>query len=277
MYLLDKTDFKIIVPIIKKHQSIHVTTYAQALLERPNTGKIYVDNPDYPLLAYFRYVYNPYIDVIIGNCNDENTFKSLAHFIKNTVLPETERIGHSICVIRSYPPNISSKLYDLLSHKKPLKSSRKSFNFNKLIFQMNQTNSLKRVPADTKLLKIDKAFLNKYNDKHLNDDLKENWLSINNYLQDGIGFALIQNNEVATFCFSFIASESFQEINIATKETYRCKGYASIVATAFIDSCLKTNQTPIWECDAANSNSVALANKLGFEEVLEFQETFINL
>lgn len=56
------------------------------------------------------------------------------------------------------------------------------------------------------------------------------------------------------------------EIDIHTHEDHRIKGYATIVATAFIHHCLQHNLTPVWSRWPFRKESIQLATKLGFRE-----------
>ena len=58
------------------------------------------------------------------------------------------------------------------------------------------------------------------------------------------------------------------EVNIKVKEDYRRKGIATTLASLLILNCIKENKKISW--DAANLNSVGLAQKLGFEYDSEY-------
>ena len=79
--------------------------------------------------------------------------------------------------------------------------SRKNFKFNKEKFLTFHENWQDKIIHNTVLKKIDREFLNKCNDESLYCDLNENWLGKENYLKDGIGYALMKNNTVAAILF----------------------------------------------------------------------------
>lgn len=94
----------------------------------------------------------------------------------------------------------------------------------------------------------------------------EYWDSIDNFLQNGMGFVLKDNNRIISEGVSIFKSKDYAEIDIITDADYRGKGLAFFVAQQFIDDCLSRNMQPRWECNTDNNASIQLAYKLGFTE-----------
>jgi len=92
----------------------------------------------------------------------------------------------------------------------------------------------------------------------------EYWDSIDNFLENGIGFCVKDKERVISEGVSIFKSKNYAEIDIITDSNYRGKGLASIVAEQFIDYCLSENIQPCWDCDVDNHASINLASKLGF-------------
>lgn len=90
------------------------------------------------------------------------------------------------------------------------------------------------------------------------------WASVADFLKNGIGFALLDEREIASYCMSIFASRERLEIDVHTAEKYRRRGLAVIAASALIETCLEHDKLPNWECFWDNEPSVALAGKLGF-------------
>ncbi len=63
--------------------------------------------------------------------------------------------------------------------------------------------------------------------------------------------------------------ELIQEIGITTSPDYRCKGFAKIVCSSFIDALLKNNVCPYWSCEQSNYPSEMLAYSLGFKKLAD--------
>ncbi len=82
------------------------------------------------------------------------------------------------------------------------------------------------------------------------------------YLEQGRGFAVLKGGEPVAMASSYTVYREGIEIEIDTLEGERRKGLATALAAALILSCLQDGLYPSW--DAANMDSVRLAEKLGY-------------
>ncbi len=151
--------------------------------------------------------------------------------------------------------NIANKIEKIYSNniqKSQRYSIKKEVSFDKeKLYHM--ANSLEK---KFKLVQIDETLAN--NIKTLK------FINItDDYKKYGIGFCCIYNNEIIGVASSNIFYKEGIEVNIKVKEDYRRKGIATALASNLILECLKQNKKVSW--DAANINSVGLAQKLGFE------------
>ncbi len=83
-----------------------------------------------------------------------------------------------------------------------------------------------------------------------------------NYLDRGIGVCCFRGNEIVGICSSNIIYKHGIEINIRVKQEYKHKGIGTAMASKLILLCLEKGLYPSW--DAANLNSLGLAQKLGY-------------
>jgi RimJ/RimL family protein N-acetyltransferase len=88
------------------------------------------------------------------------------------------------------------------------------------------------------------------------------------FLKQGIGFCIIQDDQIVAGASSYSACDGAIDITIGTINEYRRKGLAIKCASRLILACLENGIYPRW--DAANLESVALAEKLGYR----FKETY---
>jgi RimJ/RimL family protein N-acetyltransferase len=61
-------------------------------------------------------------------------------------------------------------------------------------------------------------------------------------------------------------------VGVDTFEPFRRQGFGAAVSAVFIREALAQGMQPIWDCDASNSPSAAMAERLGFVEHEPFQE-----
>ncbi len=119
------------------------------------------------------------------------------------------------------------------------------------------------LPAGYELRKIDGAIYDLCMESELFIDCVMHFGSKENYFSLGRGFAALKDGKLASVASSFSVYREGIEIEIDTVEEERRKGLASAVAAALILDCLKDGLYPSW--DAANAESVHLAEKLGYE------------
>ncbi len=121
------------------------------------------------------------------------------------------------------------------------------------------------IDAVEKEFHIEKINENNYS-KVLEDefmaDCCSNFSSLEEFLRNGIGYIIIHENEIISGASSYSYCKGSIDITIGTKEEYRKSGLALGCASKVILECLDRNIYPTW--DAANIESVALAEKLGY-------------
>lgn len=75
-------------------------------------------------------------------------------------------------------------------------------------------------------------------------------------------FVVLHNDNIVCGASSYTVYDKVIKIEIDTKKDYRRKGLALVCASKLILECLNRELYPSW--DAANRESVALAEKLGY-------------
>ncbi len=93
--------------------------------------------------------------------------------------------------------------------------------------------------------------------------------SLDKFIKHGIGYVVVKNGEIIAGASSYTYCEGSIEITIGTKKDYRRKGLALACASKLILECIDRNIYPRW--DAANTESVALAEKLGYRFEKEYE------
>lgn len=96
-------------------------------------------------------------------------------------------------------------------------------------------------------------------------DFVSNFDSAKDFLERGIGFVILHNGKIISGASSYTIYDEGIEIEIGTSKDYRRMGLAQVVGAALILECRKIGRYPSW--DAANSDSVQLATKLGYRSL----------
>lgn len=121
---------------------------------------------------------------------------------------------------------------------------------------------------DYRLVRVDEVLCNLTTKQVWTQDFCNNFSSIEDFMEHGIGYAVLKEDEIIAYASSYTYCEGRIEINLETKEEYRRQGLARACASGLILECLERRIYPRW--DAANIASVALAEKLGYRFVKEY-------
>lgn len=124
-------------------------------------------------------------------------------------------------------------------------------------------NIVSSLPAEYTLRRIDGELYDKCLEDEGFEDNVIHFASKDEFLELGRGFAILKDNDLVSAASSYTVYREGIEIQIYTEEEFRRKGLASIAGAALILSCLDDGLYPSW--DAANMESVHLAEKLGYE------------
>ena len=95
------------------------------------------------------------------------------------------------------------------------------------------------------------------------------------FLEEGFGFGLVRDGRLVAGTASMSVYDGGVEIQVATKEEFRRKGLALPTSARFILECIDRGIRPCW--DAANSISLHMAMKLGYEYKGEYSAVYIEI
>lgn len=201
-------------------------------------GKAFTDNINNPNIAFL--IVRNYC-FISGNIQDIDLKEVIYKNFKDYTLIPSDNIANKL--ERMYSNNIQ-------------KSQRYSIKKDVMFDKEKLYQFINNLDKKYKLIQIDENLANDIN--------KSNFIKItDDYKRYGIGFCCMYNNEIIGVASSNIFYKDGIEVNIKVKEEYRRQGIGSALASMLIIECLNQNKMISW--DAANTNSVKLAQKLGFQ------------
>ncbi|MGN4422351.1 GNAT family N-acetyltransferase [Bacillus cereus group sp. MYBK30-1] len=134
---------------------------------------------------------------------------------------------------------------------------------------------LSTLPEEYEIKKIDKDIAKASSFHELSEDFISQFDSIDDFIDRGVGYAILHKGQVVSAATSFSIYDVGIEIEIASHPKHRRKGLATIVASALILDCLDRGKYPSW--DGANSESVKLAKKLGYTFKESYDTYFIDI
>ena len=125
---------------------------------------------------------------------------------------------------------------------------------------------LKLRQIDAQLLQSDFAHISA-----VKDEILGGWSSLEIFLDQGFGFAMLYGTSVVCWCTAEYVSEGKCGIGIETIEAYERRGIATAVAGEFVRHTLTSGINPHWDCWASNIPSVRVAEKVGFADRHDYE------
>jgi len=118
------------------------------------------------------------------------------------------------------------------------------------------------LPAPFELKRIDQPLAEQLPTDIGNEVCFENFYSVDDFLERGIGYCILGGNKIASAATSFARSRRAIDIEIETVANYRKRGLATVVGAQLVAHCLEGGIEPCWL--AANAASERLALRLGY-------------
>lgn len=169
------------------------------------------------------------------------------------------------------PPQRWQKKLEALEGRLVRRRERVRFLLQKKAFDLGQD-----APRGHQLRLLDEDCLRKTGDFHLEISSRF-WSSADDFLKNGIGVCLVQDDKIASLCYAACVVDGLAEVDIITRSESQGRGLATIVGQYFIQECLRRNIAPTWDCFLNNAASMNLAEKLGFSESQHYLFYTLNL
>jgi hypothetical protein len=273
MISLDKNDFhKVMEPL----KTVTVNNlFARSVVEKRVSGKIYVDNTENPKTFY---VIHPYgMTLLFGNCSNiefNNKFKNYALNVNN-IRGKNEWMQ----VFPDEWNNVLPKLFGDSLVKSEDNNERKDVIVldKRVNFMFSQEKFLQREKYINSFIKIIRTDDKIFDNMHGLVVPKYFWDNKEDFMKNGVGFSLFYNSELASTAYSSYIHDNKLELGIETIEKFRKMGLAEIVCGALIEYCIENSYEPIWSCRLSNIGSYKLAEKLGFEPILNTPYYLFNI
>lgn len=254
MIRLEKNEFSNVTQLLNE-EKVHCT-FAYAVVEGKQLGKIYVDKNIEPKSCLIVCKSGKYL--VAGDTNNTSFNKFLSDYLYNS--DNHNRYFDLYSSSQDWIREIDEILLDNAA-----KLNRQLFYWDSLnSSNISEINTM--LPKGFEIKRIDGELFEKYS-QEMDNSYYDLWESANNFIKNGFGFCILNNNEFVSVCNTYYISEGFAEIDIVTNNKFRNQGFALITCSEFIKHCLKNNIKPVWDCDNGNEASKNLATKLGFRSV----------
>ncbi len=137
------------------------------------------------------------------------------------------------------------------------------------VFNRDRLNTyIQNLSKEFTLRKIDEVLYHSIKKEDWSKDLCSQFPQYQDYKRMGLGYVVLHGESIVSGASSYTAYNGGIEIEIDTREDFRRRGLALVCAARLILECLDKGLYPSW--DAANKESVALAEKLGYNFDYEY-------
>lgn len=265
MILLEESEYYKALELLKKITINNL--FARTVIEKYLSGRVYVDDVNTPNIFYIVHPYG--MSLLFGNSNNDEFNRQFRKYALNK-----DKSRNQYEWMQVFPDSWDNKLKDLfgsdlIKYSKNSKNEKDKVELNgRVNFKFNQDDYF---TFKQNLPKINCKIVR--TDKKIFYDMKGTvvplffWKDAEQFYNQGVGFSLFYDNNLASTAYSAYIHENYLELGIETVEEYRGKGLAQYVCSTLIDYCLQNNIEPVWSCRLENTVSYNLAQKLGFKPI----------
>lgn len=262
MYKLNQYEYKKVENIFKE---LAFNIVIKSVIDGNTPGEIYVDNKDNPKTAL---VWDMMGELLVeGESNNDEFNKEINRLIIEEL--KTRAANRYIpCFDFYYSKKFENKLHVLLPQENCIRIDRNVYKFKKLKIDWREL-----IPEDCNMVIIDEKLLERKDLKHIEGVkgwINSFWHSENDLISKGIGYCLIKDGIVVSWCLSVFVSDKNFEFGLETVEQYRGNNYGKLTAAACMEYCTYNNIIPFWQCNKDNIPSNKVAESIGFEKYFQY-------
>ncbi len=202
-----------------------------------------------------------------GEINSITEARRTIEFFKTEILKE--EIRSELGVAKLYYPseNWEGALVENLKEYKPLVLER-------VLYKHNLHNIPGNWQGKVRVKEIDENLVGNPtlgNLELVTQEIGGMWGTVDRFLENGFGTCALEENEIICWCTAEYLSQGFCGIGIETIEERQNKGIATATTLAFLNKCSQLGLHPYWDCWKNNIPSVRVAEKTGFEKVIDYR------
>lgn len=227
-----------------------------------NVGEVWVNNQLNPSFAL---VWSEYLVgfSFMGNKPENISELSLRDFIDNSIYTFLKNKGINefefSCDSEKWLPFIC----DSLSNHTIKCEEQFVYRLDKNVIYNNIS-----LPDGYKSVEVTSDFLRRGHCEFQNFDILQNeitkaWYSIDAFLQHGMGFIAIYNDEICSFALTHFRYDNTYSIGVETFNPHKQKGISSHLVKLLINSIYKKKGNVWWDCMESNFASQKTAQKAG--------------
>lgn len=268
MYKLTTDAFHKVEPVFNE---LAFNVVIQSVINGNTPGEIYVDDVDHPKTAI---LWDMMCEVLIEGESTNPDFNRAIHgLIKEELMPRAKE-RYIPCFDLYYSSQFEDKADEIVPLGNYTRVGRNVYRFNALKIQWRA-----HIPNDCTMVRIDESFLQRTDLAYLEDVkgwINSFWHSTSDFVSKGMGYCLVLENAVVSWCLSVFVGGTAFEFGLETVAEFRGNGYGKLTAAACLEYCIQNELVPFWQCHEENVPSNIVSERIGFEkdfhyDILNFQ------
>lgn len=262
IYELQASEFNKCKPLI--HEQRHVEV--RAIVEGNNPGRIFVDDPAAPRTALVWFG-NQDGFAFIGDPENEAFNQNINKYFEDVIIPEAKKLDLQWFEGFGDDSAWDATIEQVFKNRQLDASNQKVYMLNKQNYKDVHTP----ISPEYEIVKMTQEMLKtSKNQDFLQKKIKEFWTSADDFINKGIGYCAIYNNEIVSVCFSGFVADQIHGIDIETLKEHQGNKLAQILAHSFVRDCIENDQIPYWDCMEVNKPSIAVAEKIDLLNVFNY-------
>lgn len=237
-----------------------------SVIDGHTPAQVYANRPEKPTCGL---VWNENDTLLLaGDTRDEDFKRDLRNTLIEEIIPSAQERGIPALALNYHPHGWAKEIPEILAPYQPERSVGRYYSFDRLKF-----NWRNRIPGGIQMETINRSVLQDATRANLDQLISwvySFWRSIDDFLEYGRGYCLMQEKEILSWCLSVYVSGNEIELGLETAKPHRKKGYGTLVAAACVEDCVRNDITPHWHCWNQDLASIAIAESVGFENPVKY-------
>ena len=241
----------------------------QAAIEGNNPGRIFVDNVERPRTA-FALTVEGYL--LAGDHTDPAILEALRHLLARQIFTGKVYVnGNESMSLAIHPQTWEAQLPILIPTHEAEKSERYHYLCRAVRFDWHRS-----LPEGYLVRHAERSMLSDPGIVFPEAvqawfDIEEMWGTVDNFLNKGISFYMLRDNQIVAWCTPVSADVNRIVIGVFTDPAYRHQGMPSVLVAATAEHCLSHGFSAVgWHCNVGNVGSWKTAEKVGFVRNCEY-------
>lgn len=244
-----------------------------SVLDGNTSGWVYADDSRRPRIGL---LYNQRDALFIskrGHDNSENL--DLKRTVHEEIIPDARERFAPHLAIQIYPKVLASTINSLIGDLPVEKALRRYY-----VFDRPKLNWRNQLPGGYRLQAMERSLFERRDLSNLpavSAWILSFWSTLERYQNRGIGYCMIKDDQVLSWCVSVYVSGNDHELDWAAFGGQQGQELGRLACAAAIEHCAKNNLNPHWSCWNDDDLSIKIAENLGFENPVKYPVYRVNL